>query len=304
MMMQLTFLGTGGSWPSKERNVPAIALKIDGEVILFDCAEGTQRQFMYSNTTFMQVNKILISHFHGDHFLGLPGMIQSMYLNDRSRPLDIYGPKGTGKIISQLLKLGYFSPTFDIRLHDLEDNDVVECERYDIKCRAVSHSVPTLGYCIQEHVRAGKFNLAKAQELGVPEGPAYRTLQQGKSVTVNDNTITPDMVMGPPRKGRKIAYSGDTKPCQAIIELAQDCDVLIHDATLDQSLEDKAEAYDHSSARQAAEIAAKANVKTLFLVHISPRYRDCELLEQEAQAVFKNSTVARDFFEFDVKPPE
>ncbi len=302
MMMQLTFLGTGGSWPSKERNVPAIALKIDGEVILLDCAEGTQRQFMYSNTTFMQVNKILITHFHGDHFLGLPGMIQSMYLNDRSRPLDIYGPEGTEKIISKLLKLGYFSPTFEIRLHDLEDNDIIECQNYDIKCRAVSHSVPTLGYCIEEHERPGKFNLDKAQALGVPEGPAYRTLQQGQSVTVNGKTITPDMVMGPPRTGRKIVYSGDTKPCQAIIELAESCDVLIHDATLDQTLEDKAEAYDHSSARQAAEVAVKTNTKTLFLMHISPRYKDSSQLEKEAQAVFPNSFIARDFLEFDVKP--
>ncbi|MCK4824307.1 MBL fold metallo-hydrolase, partial [bacterium] len=154
--MQLIFLGTGGSWPSKERNVPAIVLKIDGEVVLFECAEGTQRQFMYSTTSFMQVDKILISHFHGDHFLGLPGMIQSMYLNDRSRPLDIYGPKGTCEIINKLLKLGYFTPTFDIRLHDLDDKDIIECNKFDIKCRAVEHSVPTLGYCVEEHMRPGK----------------------------------------------------------------------------------------------------------------------------------------------------
>jgi ribonuclease Z len=302
MMMQLIFLGTGGSWPSKERNVPAVALKIDGEIILFDCAEGTQRQFMYSTTTFMQVNKILISHFHGDHFLGLPGMVQSMYLNDRTRPLDIYGPKGTGKLISSLLKLGYFSPTFDIRLHDLEDGETIEFPKYTIKCREVSHSVPTLAYCVEERERPGKFNLDKAKELDIPEGPEYRALQQGKSVAVNGKTISPEMVMGPPRKGRKIVYSGDTKPCDAVIELAAGSDVLIHDATLDQSLEDKAEAYDHSSSRQAAEVAKAAKVKMLFLIHISPRYRDADILEKEAQAVFPNSVAARDFLEFDVKP--
>jgi ribonuclease Z len=302
MMMQLIFLGTGGSWPSKERNVPAVALKIDGEIILFDCAEGTQRQFMHSSITFMQIDKILISHFHGDHFLGLPGMMQSMYLNDRKRPLDIYGPKGTAKIISGLLKLGYFSPTFEIRLHDLEDNDTVEFPKYIIKCRAVSHSVPTLAFCIEERKRPGKFNLAKAKELGIPEGPKFRLLQQGKTVMINGKSITPDMVMGPPRKGRKVVYSGDTKPCEAVVELAKNGDVLIHDATLDQSLEKKAEAYDHSSARQAAEIAKAANVKKLFLIHFSPRYRDVEILEKEAQVVFPNSMAARDFLEFDIKP--
>jgi ribonuclease Z len=301
--MQLVFLGTGGSWPSKDRNVPAIALRMGSEIILLDCGEGTQRQLMRSNFSFMRITKVLITHFHGDHFLGLPGLVQSMYLNSRKKPLHIYGPPGTTRIISSLLKLGYFSPTFEIILHDLDDDTVVEEMHYKIKARRVEHSVPTLGYCIEEYPRPGRFNRERALKLGVPEGPLFRKLQKGEAVEVAGKKITSDMVLGPPRRGRKIVYSGDTRPCRAIVELAENCDVLIHDATLDATLENKAEAYEHSSARQAAEVAKRARAKLLFLVHISPRYKDTSVLEAEAKAVFKNSIIAEDLQEYEIKAP-
>ena len=303
--MQLVFLGTGGCWPSKARNVPSTALRIGREILLLDCGEGTQRQLLYTDLSFMKVTNILITHFHGDHFLGLPGLIQSMYLNDRKKPLDIYGPPGACKIIRTFLELGYFSVTFKVNVYDLTDGTIINRDGYDIKVREVEHGVPALCYCIEEHQRPGKFNRAKALELGIPEGPLFSKLQHGNAIEVDGKKISPDMVMGLPRKGRKVVYSGDTKPTDAVVELARDCDVLIHEATLDSSLEGKAEAYGHTSARQAAEIAKKAHAKMLFLVHISPRYdEEAKILEDDAKAVFENTTVAKDLLVYDVRYSE
>jgi ribonuclease Z len=301
--MKLVFLGSGGSWPTKERNLSSVALKMNGEIILFDCAEGTQRQLFFSKLNFMHVDKILISHFHGDHFLGLPGLIQSMYLNDRSKELNIFGPTGTTNIVRGILTLGYFNPTFKISIHDLNDGDVQTFEEYDIKVRAADHDIPALAFCVEEHQRKGKFHPEKALALGVEEGPQFRKLQNGESVRVKDKMVNPEDVMGKPRKGRKIVYSGDTRPTQAIAELAKDCDVLIHDSTLSEDLADKAKRYGHSSAAQAATMAKQSNAKVLFLTHISPRYEDAQLLEDEARKIFKYSFVAADFLEYDIQLP-
>jgi ribonuclease Z len=299
--MKLIFLGSGGSWPSKIRNVPSIAIKYESEVILFDCGEGTQRQFMFSPLSFMQVKKIFITHFHGDHFLGLPGLIQSMYLNERTDPLYVYGPRGATKIISNLLKLGYFTPSYEIIIEDLEDGSVKEFEKYNVTASSVEHNVPSLGYALEEHSRPGFFDKPKALELGIPEGPLFGKLQRGKSIIIEDKEITPEMVMGPPRRGRKLAYTGDTKPCEAVVKLAKGCDVLIHDATFDSELEEKANNYGHSSTRQAAEIARKAEAEHLYLFHISPRYEDSEKLETQAREIFPNTFAAEDLMEIELK---
>jgi ribonuclease Z len=299
--MELLFLGTGGSWPCREFNVPSIAVKINSEILLFDCGEGTQRQFMQSKFSFMQVSRIFISHFHGDHFLGLPGLIQSMNLNDRTAELSIYGPPGTIKIVKAMLNLGFFTPGFRIKIYDLEDGEVVKLKKYDVRAFKVEHSVPAFGYALEEHTRPGKFNLKKAKQLQIPEGPMFRKLQSGKPIQLSGKTITPEMVMGPPRVGRKIVYSGDTKPCQAVIDNATKADVLIHDACLDSSLAQKAAAYGHSTAKQAAEVAKAAKVQVLFLIHHSPRYKDLNILEDEAKKVFTMSLVAIDFLNYLVK---
>ena len=299
--MQIVFLGTGGSWPSKDRNVSAVAMRIGSDVLLFDCGEGTQRQLMSSNVSFMKINRIMISHFHGDHFLGLPGLIQSMSLNNRKKPLEIYGPHGTVKLVNIIINLGYFTPTFDFVVKDLKDNDTVKCDGYIIKAKTAEHNVPTLAYAVEENTRPGRFNVKKAKKLGIPEGPLFRRLQNGGNITVNGSRITPDMVLGKSRKGKKIVYIPDTKPSEAIADFAKGSNVLIHDATADSSLEKKANKYGHSSARQAAVTAEKAGVKLLFLTHISPRYKDATILEKDARKVFPNSIVAEDFLVYDVK---
>ncbi|MEM4728279.1 MAG: ribonuclease Z [Thermoplasmata archaeon] len=304
--VKLVVLGSGGSWPSRERNTVAVALKLDGEVLLFDCAEGTQRQFMLSSLSFMQVQRILLSHLHGDHFLGLPGLVETMALNDRREGLHIYGPPGTSERLRRLFSSGYFSASFPIALSDMKGGDTVDCGRYRITAAEASHNVPSLAYAVEEKERPGRFDLEKARALGIPEGKIYHRLQSGETVVWRGKRFTPDMVLGPPRRGRKIVYTGDTSPCRAVEELARGADVLLHDATSDDSLAEKANRYGHSSAAQAAETARKAGAGTLILLHISPRYRqeDWPRLLEEARRVFPSTILASDLMELEVPLPE
>jgi len=299
--LSVIFLGTGGSWPTVKRNVSSVAVKRGSEIILFDCGEGTQRQFQKSNLSYMQISKIFITHFHGDHFLGLPGLIQTMQLNDREAPVYIYGPRGMNELTSQLLSLGYFRPSYNIISHEINDGDTIDFDGYVVRALQASHNVPALAYSVEEDKRPGKFNKPKALKLGIPEGPLFSKLQHGQSVTLaNGKKITPDMILGPSRIGRKIVITGDTKPSAKLVDFSKDADVLIHDATFDSELEEIAGQYGHTTAYQAAEIAKKAKVEKLFLTHISPRYNDYRVLEDDAKKIFKNSFVARDFQEIEV----
>lgn len=302
--MRLVFLGTGGSWPTKERNVSSVALKLNGDVLLFDCGEGTQRQIQHTSLSFMKVERILITHFHGDHFLGLPGLIQTMYQNDREAPLHIYGPEGTEQIVSATLELGYFKPTFQITIKDLKDGDCADCGGYTIQARDVNHGVPGLAFAVEEKKRPGKFDKPKALELGIPEGNLFSRLQRGETVTVGDKNFTPGMVLGPPRPGRKVVFSGDTVPCAGVCCLAEGADVLIHDSTGTTDIEEKMARYGHSTARQAAEVARDSNVRRLYLTHISPRYEEPEPLQDEARSIFQDSFVAEDLLEVEIPLPE
>jgi ribonuclease Z len=300
--LRIIFLGTSGSWPTIKRGAPSVAIKRSGEVILFDCGEGTQRQLQKSNLSYMQISRIFITHFHGDHFLGMPGLIQTMQLNDRELPLHIYGPKGMNKLMNQLLSLGYFSPNYKIISHEVDEGSILDFNGYKIRIIRVRHGVPTIAYCLEEKMRPGKFNKPKALKLGVPEGPLFSKLQRGEEVVLkNGKKIKPSMVLGPSRKGRKIVISGDTNPIKKMIDFAKDADVLIHESTFDSTYEDISSDYGHSTAKQVAEIAKKANVEKLLLTHISPRYLDSSIIQNEARDVFKNSIVVKDFQEIDVK---
>jgi len=301
--MKLVFLGTGGSWPSKERNVTSIALQHNRDVILMDCGEGTQRQLMKSSVSFMQIEKILITHLHGDHFLGLPGLVQSMALNNRERPLEILCPIGTKDILNLFLSVGYFTRDFDVNIREVSDGECIDFAGYSIKAISADHVVPTLAYRFEEAPRKGLFDLDKAKQLGIPPGRLYSKLQNGETIEYKGKKITPEMVIGPKRKGRSIVYSGDTRPCESVLELAKECDILIHEGMVDDNLRDKANEYGHSTITQAAEIAKKANVGRLFIVHISPRYtlEDTPILEEKAKKIFPNTTLAIDLMEYEVK---
>ncbi len=292
--MEIVFLGTGGSVPTRYRNTSATAVRVGPEVLLFDCGEGTQRQLMSSTVSFMKISRIFVTHLHGDHFLGLPGLIQSMNFAGREDPLDIYGPEGTASVIDTILNLGYFQAGFPVSGHDVEDYEIVQGKGYSVKAVRTDHTIPSFGFVLIEDVRPGKFNRERAMELGVPEGPLFSKLQSGSNVTVMGATISPDMVMGDPRPGLKVAFSGDTRPSEHFMESILGCDLLVHEATADVSLHEKAKEFGHSTARDAATIASLAGVKALFLNHFSGRYDDIGLLVDEARNIFPNTHASED----------
>lgn len=299
--MKIIFLGTSGSFPTKERNPASIAIRRQGEVLLFDCGEGTQRQMAQTEISPMQVGTIFLTHFHGDHFLGVPGLIQTMSLLDREKNLDIFGPPGTEEKISKLLEIPIFGLKFDVRIQDIYPGETVRRNGYEIRTAEVDHSAPGIAYALVEDQRPGKFYPEKAKELGIEPGPMYSRLQQGEEILLSNGTIVkPSQVMGPPRSGRKIVYSGDTRPSDEIVKLAEGADLLIHDGTFSSDLEDEADEAGHSTVKEAAEVAKKSGVEKLVLTHVSPRYSDLMELEKEAKEIFSNSVFAEDFSEFEV----
>ncbi len=297
--MELIFLGTSSAIPTSYRNHSAIAIKAFGETMLFDCGEGTQLQMSRARISPMKLSKIFLTHYHGDHILGLPGIVQSMAFRKRKEPLHIFGPKGLIKLIKNVISFGYFSLTFQIHMHEVEEGAVLEEENYKICCHPMDHSVLSLAYKIKEK-RRPKFIKENAIKLGLTPGPDFRKLQYGKSVEKNGAIIKPEQVMGKERKGRIIVYSGDTRPCDHMIEFAKDADILIHESTFEGKYGDKAHSVYHSTSTQAAKIAEIANVKKLILTHVSTRYKNSDLLEDEAKAIFKNSVVAEDFMLIEV----
>ena len=302
--MEIVFLGTGGSFPSPQRGVSSIAIKTHGEILLFDCGEGTQRQLMRSSLSFMGITKIFLTHFHGDHYLGLAGLLQTMALNGRTQDLEIFGPKGTEQLVTILERISYYSRTYDLVLHEMKEGQKEHFEGYTVTTLRLDHTIPTLGYLFEEDDRPGKFDINSAKLLGIPPGPLYNKLQSGEEIIWNDKVIQPAMVMGSARIGRRICIAMDTKPILTLPDAIKEIDVLIHEATADRSLESKANKFGHSTAAQAATIAKEAKVKRLFMVHISPRYRDAQVLIDEARAIFEESYLPSDLESFEVPLPE
>ena len=291
--MDITFLGTSSAVPSKYRNHAGIILKYFKDTLLFDCGEGTQRQLIYAKISPMKISKIFITHFHGDHILGLPGLIQSMNFRGRDKKLTIYGPKGLNVLKESIFSLGYCKIEFPIEFIEIGSEIVEKTEDYIIKSQEVNHLVPSLAYSIEE-LKKPRFLRQKAIELGVPVGPAFGKLHNGQEVEIDGKIIKPEQVLGPPRKGRKITYSGDTTPCEEMIELAKDSTLLIHESTYVREDSDKAEENYHSTSSDAASIAKKSNSKKLILTHISTRYQNTDQLLDEALEIFENTEIAKD----------
>ncbi len=299
--MKLVFLGIGGTYPSKVRNVTSLAVQMGPEVALFDCGECIQRQLMSSSVSFMRVKRIFITHLHADHFLGLPGLIQSMSLNGREDELEICGPRGIVGTVRSLMNLGYFESGYKVRARTLSAGDTVTSEGYLVRAAVADHTVPALAYAVEEDPRPGRFDVRRAKALGVPEGPMFSMLQRGQRVRVKGRVVSPSQVLGPPRDGRKIVFSGDTRKCRSVIQLAKGADALVHDCTLDSRYSELAETFGHSTAGQAAEVAKQAGAHILFLVHISPRYDATDILLREARRVFKRSVVPGELSEYEVR---
>lgn len=299
-MLRVIFLGTGGTLPTPDRNPSAIFINREGEMMLFDCGEGTQRQMMRAKTG-MKLGSIFITHFHADHFLGIPGLIQTMSFNGREEPLDIYGPVWTRQFVNLLIQLGYYKLGFVINAHELEDGDIIDKGDYSVKAVGSDHGIPSLGYVMEEKKRLGRFNREKAIKLGVPVGRLFSKLQNGEPVIINGKTILPSQVIGESRPGRKIVYSGDTRPCKNIEKESAGADLLIHDSTLAEELKDWALETKHSTSKEAAQIAKNAGVKQLILTHISSRYSEKrELLIHDAKTVFENVRLAEELMEVEI----
>jgi len=302
LSLSIIFLGTSGSTPTPQRSLPAIAIRRRGEIILFDCGEGVQRQMVMAKLSFHRKMKIFITHMHGDHILGLPGLIQTMSLFDRQRKLEVYGPKGLKEFIDVIQRTVQYTLTFPLEIHEIEKpGTIYEEAEYTVVAEEADHVIPSFAFALVEKPRPGRFYPEKARRLGVPEGPLWSKLQKGHAVTLpNGRRVEPSEVVGPPRPGRKIVYSGDTRPCANVARLAENADLLIHDATLDDGLADKAYEDGHSTPSQAAEIAKKANVERLVLTHISARYKSTEKLLEQAKKIFSNVLVAEDFMKIEV----
>jgi ribonuclease Z len=300
-MLRITFLGTGGSLPTRNRNPSAVIVNLKGELLLFDCGEGTQQQMMRAKTGMMSLSSIFVSHFHADHFLGIPGLIQTMSFLGRKEPLTIYGPEGTREFTEFFKVLGYCNLKYEIRGVELSPGDVVEGKDYIVRALKTEHSVPSLGYALIENPRPGRFNRERAVELGVPPGPLFAKLQKGSPVEVNGKTVMPEEVVGAPRPGRTIIYSGDTRPCEAVLEASRDADLLIHDGSFADEMADWAEESMHSTAGEVADLAKEAGVRQLVLTHISSRYTDdVEPILKDSKKVFENVIVAEDLMELEV----
>jgi len=297
MDLSVFFAGTAGSVPTARRGLPAVLIRAGGTRLLIDCGEGTQQQLLRS-TGLADLDAIFLTHYHLDHWLGLVGMLKTFDLRDRDHRLAVYGPPGLGGLFATLKpvvgRLGYA-----LDLIELDPHDEVEFDHFTITAFPVDHRVTAYGYQWAESDRPGRFDADAAQRLGITPGPDFGRLQAGETV----DGVRPEQVMGEPRRGRRIVFSGDTAPCQAVEVFAHEADVLVHEATFMEDERERARATGHSTARQAAEVALAANVRLLVLTHLSTRYfpRD---VRAEARAVFPDAVVARDFDEVQVPFPE
>ncbi|RLI09831.1 ribonuclease Z [Candidatus Bathyarchaeota archaeon] len=299
--MKIVFLGTSGSMPTPSRGASAVAVKREGEVILFDCGEGTQQRMVAARLGFRRPTRIFVSHLHGDHVLGLPGLLQTMTLLRRERPLHLYGPRGILDFIKAFSAI-LGAPGFPLEIHEILDGGVVYTgPDYKVEAVRADHEGECWSYALVEHPRPGRFHPERARALGVPEGPLWKRLQRGGDVVLDDGRrVRSAEVVDPPRRGRKIVYSGDTRPTEALVELARGADVLIHEATFDDALAERAAEDGHSTASQAAEVAAAARVELLLLTHVSSRYPDPAGLLEQARKVFPNTRVAEDLMEVEI----
>ncbi len=327
--MELIILGSSAAIPVRERNLSSTALKYKSELLLFDCGEDTQRSLVEAGLKFNKPLKILISHFHGDHIIGLPGLLFRFVLNQRTAPVTIFGPVNLFLYLSVHRKVLGLKPNYPITVKEIDEkqnqliiyegldselpkeklnmkeNTIFDGKKYTLKYTLVDHSVLAFAYSFIEKPRSGKFNPEKAIEFGIPESSLWKKLQEGEIIDYKGKLIDPikERIVGPKRKGRKVTYSGDTAPCKNLIELGKNSDILIHEATFSKELSDMAIEKKHSTSTDAANVAKKMEAKQLILTHLSSRYRDESLLEllEEAKEIFPNTLIAEDLMRVEVK---
>jgi ribonuclease Z len=307
--VEITFLGTSSGVPTRNRNVSSIALRLPqrAELWLFDCGEGTQHQFLRSEVKISQLTRIFITHLHGDHIFGLMGLLASSGLAGSGQGIEIYGPEGLADYLEACCRFSSTHLGKRLKVHTVRENGLIyEDKDFQVHCGLLKHRIPAYGYRVEEKQRSGRFNVEQAEALGIPFGPIYGQLKQGKTVTLEDGRrIRGQDLCEPPEPGRKFVYCTDTVFCEGAIALAQEADLLVHEATF--AHQDAQLAFDrlHSTSTMAAQVALLANVKQLIMTHFSPRYApgnplQLENLLAEAQAIFPNTRLARDFLTVEI----
>ncbi|HXV57580.1 MAG TPA: ribonuclease Z [Gaiellaceae bacterium] len=300
MDLDLVFLGTSGSVPTARRGLSATLVRRGGERILVDCGEGTQRQLLRSTIGLTELPEVFITHYHADHYLGLPGMLKTFALRGREVPLRVWGPPGLRDLFGSLQRI-FGRLAYALELEELRPGDTLDRGDYRVVVFPVAHGVTANGYAFVEVPRPGRFDVEAASALGVPKGPAFGRLQAGEPVVLPDGrTVTPDRVLGPARAGRKVVLAGDTAPAAGVLEVAEDADVLVHEATFSEEERERAEETSHSTAAGAARLARDAGVALLALTHLSNRYFGPEIV-REAREIFPETVVPRDFDIIDVR---
>lgn len=306
--MQITFFGTSSGVPTRSRNVSSVALRLPqrAEVWLFDCGEGTQHQLLHSDLKISQITRIFITHTHGDHIFGLMGLLATYGLAGNPTKIDLYGPPGLNDYIKACQRYSFTHFSYPLKVHTVEPGIVYEDDEYIVKCGLLKHRVTAFGYRVEEKDRPGRFDVEKAKELGIPSGPIYGKLKRGEQVTLpNGRVINGADLCGPNQTGRKLVYCTDTVYCEGAVELAQDADLLIHEATFAHQDAELAFQRLHSTSTMAAQVALQAGAKHLIMTHFSPRYapgNDIQLndLLDEAKAIFPHTTMAYDFLAYEV----
>ena len=299
--MKLVFLGTSAAQPTKTRGLACICLETDGEILMFDAGEAAQIAFLRSGLGWNKKMRIFVTHLHGDHCIGILGLLQTMSMQGRTKPLEIYGPGGIEEFIAASVKALNFGLSFPVLINQVSEGEVVKSRKYTISACKASHSVTAFAYLFKEKDKPGRFYPEKAKALQVPKGRAWKRLQDGNNVSIGERVVTPDQVLGETRPGRKIGISGDTMPSAELERFFGGCDYLVFDATFLEELRDRALETRHSTARQAAVLARDAGVKNLVLTHYSTRYRDETGHVREAEEIHGSVIAAKDMLEIEVK---
>lgn len=299
--MKLVFLGTSAAQPTENRGLTCVCLEREGEILMFDAGEGAQISYLKSGLGWNKKMKIFVTHLHGDHCIGILGLLQTMTLQHRTEKIEIFGPEGIEEFISANIKVLNFGLSFPVMITTVVDGVVNDEKTYSVSACEADHSTLAYSYVFQEKDKPGRFNLEKAKELGIPEGSLFHKLQSGEEVEVEGKIIKPSDVLGDKRPGKKIGISGDTRPTKKLEEFFKNCDYLSFDSTFIDELKDKAIETYHSTSKEAAVLAKNANVSNLILTHFSARYQDESILAEEARKIHDSVIAARDLLEIEIK---
>ena len=299
--MKLVFLGTSAAQPTENRGLSCICLERDGEIIMFDAGEASQISFMKSSLGWNKKMKLCVTHMHGDHCVGILGLLQTMSMQNRTETLEIFGPNGIEEFIVANIKMLNFRLSFPVLITIIKEGKIFEDEKFSIHVCKASHSITSFSYLVEEKDKPGRFNLNKANQLGIPKGKLWSDLQKGQEITINGITINPDQVLGEKRPGKKIGISGDTMPTRELEKFFENCDYLVFDSTFLEEEKDRAQETCHSTAKQAATLGKNSKVKNLVLTHFSARYKNEEEHLKEAKEIHDLVITAKDLLEIEIK---